>query len=212
MRNVWLSKSFSILIGLSDIPTTSYNCLPNGSRNIRLKAKADGSDVVHQVLVNQDQLTANVSIQKCVAVLSIFWDGIRLYSNSDVLSASLLCHYGSEVFRSCRKQSYGNVCFHLWTHCSGLSSFSPPSSHFKHHFYLLISLITMWHLKSCFVIHFSSRKEKLFTQKVIVWFYFLSLVSDIITSVVFLLNVLFLCVRLWDYRRRSRWATNTPGS
>lgn len=46
-----------------------------------------------------------------------------------------------------------------------------------------ISLITMWQPKSCFVIHFSPRKEKLFTQKVIVWFYFLSLKSVIITSV-----------------------------
>lgn len=139
----------------------------------------------------------HLSIQQFVSVLSIFWDGIRLYSNGDVLSASLLCHYGSEVFRSCRKQSYGNVCFHLWAHCSGSSSLSPQSSHFKHHFYLFISLITMWQPKSCFVIHFSSRKEKLFTQKYIVLFYFLSLKSVIITSVVFfILNVLFLCVRL----------------
>lgn len=75
---------------------------------------------------------ANVSIQQFVAVLSVYRDGIRLYSNGDVLSASFLCHYGSEVFRSCRKQSYGNVCFHLWAQCTGSSPPFPPCSYFIH--------------------------------------------------------------------------------
>lgn len=49
------------------------------------------------------------------------------HSNGALPSALSCCHYGSEVFRSCRKQSYGKACL-SWFICSLSSHPSLPDS------------------------------------------------------------------------------------
>lgn len=49
------------------------------------------------------------------------------HSNGALPSALSCCHYGSEVFRSCRKQSYGKACL-SWFVCTLSSHPSLPDS------------------------------------------------------------------------------------